>query len=59
MNTKDDDPDTLQILDELNVKWVRKWLKATNKKTKASGLTIFLSLKENDNPSFEHVKVTA
>ena len=40
MNTEENDPDTLQILDELDEKWVRLWRKATSKEaTQAIELT--------------------
>ena len=33
MSIKENDPDTLQILDEIDEEWVKLWLKATGKKT--------------------------
>jgi len=33
MSEEENDPDTLQLLDELNVDWVRRWRKKVNKKT--------------------------
>lgn len=43
MNTEDNDPDTLQLLDEQSEKWVRNWRKAARKKTApAKGLTIIV-----------------
>jgi hypothetical protein len=32
MKAKENDPDTLQIKDELDEEWVAKWKKATSKK---------------------------
>jgi hypothetical protein len=32
MNLEDDDPDTLQLKDELDPEWVNLWHKATDKK---------------------------
>ena len=31
MSLKENDPDTLQILDEIDEEWVKLWLKATDK----------------------------
>ena len=33
MSIQENDPDTLQILDEIDREWVKLWLKATGKKT--------------------------
>ena len=46
MNTKESDPDTLQILDELNRKWVKLWKEAVIKK---DGLKIFVTNVEKLN----------
>ena len=35
MNCEENDPDTLQLLDELNIEWVKDWRKAINKKSPA------------------------
>jgi hypothetical protein len=32
MNWEENDPDTLQLLDELDTDWVKLWRRATNKK---------------------------
>ena len=32
MNLEENDPDTLQLLDELDPEWVKLWRKATNQK---------------------------
>ena len=32
MNLEDNDPDTLQLRDELDTEWVKLWRRATNKK---------------------------
>ena len=32
MNLEENDPDTLQLLDELDADWVKLWRRATNKK---------------------------
>ena len=39
MKIKENDPDTLQILDELDEEWVEHWLAATNKKNTETNLT--------------------
>ena len=33
MSIKENDPDTLQLQDEIDEEWVKLWLKATDKKT--------------------------
>jgi hypothetical protein len=43
VNTKEEDPDTLQLLDELNTDWVKAWCKIVNKmKSAATGLTFIV-----------------
>jgi len=32
MNWEENDPDTLQLLDELNSDWVKRWCEVTNRK---------------------------
>jgi hypothetical protein len=38
MDYKENDPDTLQFLDELDTDWVKLWLRAANKKSAANEL---------------------
>jgi len=35
MDSEDNDPDTLQLKDELDTEWVKRWHNATNKKRSA------------------------
>jgi len=35
----EDDPDTLQLLDELNKDWAKRWRKATKQESKSNGTT--------------------
>jgi hypothetical protein len=53
MNTKKNDPDTLQILDELDEKWVKQWRRATTKKTKKNELKLTVFLQQKSTPSIQ------
>jgi hypothetical protein len=47
MSIKENDPDTLQILDESDEKWVRHWRKTISKKSvHMKELTMFIPSKE-------------
>jgi hypothetical protein len=56
MNTAEKDPDTLQILDELESEWVRQWRKATNKKTVNPHEMTLIVVKQEKIPSITHLK---
>ena len=42
MNLQENDPDTLQLLDELDKEWVRLWRKTALKETTANGFVHFI-----------------
>ena len=44
MNTQENDPDILQILDELDKEWVKNWRRETKKRFSQDELTVFLPL---------------
>jgi hypothetical protein len=47
LNTNENDPDTLQIQDELDEKWLRNWRKAISKRnSRKNGLTVMVSPQE-------------
>ena len=47
MNTKENDPDTLQIRDELDEQWTKRWRKATSKAIpQTKGVTIIVPPQE-------------
>jgi len=47
LNAKENDPDTLQILDEQNEEWTKRWRKATSQDTsQTTGLTIIVPPQE-------------
>jgi hypothetical protein len=55
--TKENDPDTLQILDELDEEWVKSWRKAASKKNSAtSTLAIFVNTEKETRPLNQHVQ---
>ena len=46
---KDNDPDTLQLSDELDTEWVKLWRRATKKKKSAQKeLTLNITLAEKE-----------
>jgi hypothetical protein len=47
MNAQENDPDTLQLLDESDKEWVRLWRKAALKETPANTLEHFVLQQEN------------
>jgi hypothetical protein len=47
MSTQENDPDTLQLLDESDIEWVRLWRKAALKDTTANTLAHFVLQQEN------------
>lgn len=45
MNREENDPDTLQLQDELDADWVKLWRRATNKKRpNTNGITVDIIL---------------
>ena len=51
MKTQENDPDTLQVLDELDKEWVGQWLKATRKKRiEKNELTITIRQEKVSSP---------
>ncbi len=50
MNAQENDPDTLQLLDESDKEWVRLWRKAALKETTTNTLEIFVLQQENIEP---------
>lgn len=51
MNTKENDQDSLQILDELNEEWVEQWRKAVKQKpAKAKDYCQFISPHRENEP---------
>lgn len=49
---EENDPDTLQLLDEMNYEWVSGWRKKVNKKNAAdSGLTFIVAIPEKEAPN--------
>ena len=55
MNAQENDPDTLQLLDESDKKWVKLWRKAANKQTTANTLELFVLQQETIKPP--HLKI--
>ena len=55
MNAQENDPDTLQLLDESDKVWVRLWRKAALKETAANNLMHFVLQQENTKPP--HLKI--
>ena len=53
MNAKENDPDTLQLLDELDEKWVKQWRRATTKKNKTNELKLTVFLQQKSIPSIQ------
>jgi hypothetical protein len=53
MNTQENDPDTLQLLDELNEKWVKQWRRAATKRAKTNELKLTVFLQEKSTPSIQ------
>jgi hypothetical protein len=51
MNQNENDPDTLQLLDESDDKWVRRWRRVLAKKTEQTDfLTIICPLENKVHP---------
>jgi hypothetical protein len=48
MTPEENDPDTLQLLDELDADWVRRWQIAANKKKPAENESTFSVLLQED-----------
>jgi len=55
MNVQENDPDTLQLLDESDKEWVRLWRKAALKETTTNTLVHFVLQQENMEP--RHLKI--
>ena len=51
MNPQENDPDTLQILDESDKEWVKLWRKAKLKKTTSNTTIYVVPNQENINPA--------
>jgi hypothetical protein len=47
MNTQENDPDTLQLLDETDKKWVKLWRKVALKETTSNNLVPIILQQEN------------
>jgi hypothetical protein len=56
MNTQENDPDTLQLLDESDKKWVKLWRKAALKETTANTLEHFVLQQEKMEPRHPKIK---
>lgn len=54
MNSQENDPDTLQLLDESDKEWIRLWRKAALKETTTKTLEHFVLQQENIEP--RHLK---
>lgn len=51
MELEDNDPDTLQLKDELDTEWVKLWRQPTRKKTIKMQLTVDCIPPEKTNPT--------
>jgi hypothetical protein len=49
MNCEENDPDKLQLLDEMHTDWVKRWRKATKKRPpeKRNNIDVILPKKKN------------
>jgi hypothetical protein len=56
MNTQENDPDTLQLLDESDIEWIRLWRKAALKESTTNTLEHFVIQQENIKPQHPKMK---
>jgi hypothetical protein len=54
MNAQENDPDTLQLLDESDKEWIRLWRKAALKETTANTSEHFVQ--QQENIELQHLK---
>jgi hypothetical protein len=56
MNAQENDPDTLQLLDESDKEWVKLWRKATREETTPNTLEHFVIQQENTKAQHPKIK---